>query len=77
MNITEKFENLTLKGLRKLSEKTAAEVAEHIGTSAKTYHSYEADPYKMSLDTFFKVAQCLEVEPGELLKIIEFERGQK
>jgi len=57
--------NLAL--FRKLRDKKAFEVAEHIGISEAAYTKYERGESKINIDLIQKVAEFLEVDPMMLL----------
>ncbi len=57
--------NLTL--FRKLRDKKAFEVAEHIGLSEAAYTKYERGESKITIDLIQKVAEFLNVDPLMLI----------
>lgn len=59
--------NLAL--FRKLRDKKAMEVAEHIGLSEAAYTKYERGESKITIEMIQKVAEFLEVDPIMLLSV--------
>lgn len=59
--------NLSL--FRKLRDKKALEVAEHVGLSEAAYTKYERGESKITIEMIQKVAEFLEVDPIMLLSV--------
>ena len=59
--------NLAL--FRKLRDKKAFEVAEHIGISEAAYTKYERGESKVTIDLVQKVAEFLKVDPLQIVSV--------
>jgi len=59
--------NLSL--FRKLRDKKAFEVAEHIGISEAAYTKYERGESKINIDLIQKVAEFLKVDPLQIVSV--------
>ena len=59
--------NLAL--FRKLRDKKAFEVAEHIGLSEAAYTKYERGESKVTIDLVQKVAEFLKVDPLQIVSV--------
>ena len=59
--------NLAL--FRKLRDKKALEVAEHVGLSEAAYTKYERGESKITIEMIQKVAEFLKVDPLKLLAV--------
>jgi len=57
-----------IKNIRKEKELTQEELSEKVGVSLEFIGRIEIATSKPSLDTLFKIAKALDVEPYELLK---------
>ena len=52
---------------RKVKEKKAAEVAEYIGITEAAYTKYERGETNITIDVIQKVAECLKVDPINII----------
>jgi transcriptional regulator with XRE-family HTH domain len=52
---------------RKIREKKATEIADHIGISEAAYTKYERGESKITIDIIQKVAEYLKVDPIQIL----------
>ena len=56
-----------LKALRTVKKLKAAEVAMRAGVAPSSYQEWEQGRRILDLEVYFKLAQALEVTPGELM----------
>lgn len=63
------LQNLSLKGIRILSGKTIAEVAEQVNLSPKTYRTYERTPKKFTIEQAFKLCLLYGINIDEFMQL--------
>jgi len=71
---------MTLKELRRISKKTAAEVAEKLGIAVSTLYNYEQGIRRVSIEQIIPLAELYDVTEREVIEaqieaIAERERG--